>query len=469
MTREGVRARAVSLFLLVFLAHAYFASGLGWNQSARVAAILTFVEPGPDRFTLRIDDFTRNDDRNLYSEDWAKGVGGHYYANKAPGVSLIGVPAYAMLYALERLVGAEPRSQPMTRFNSIALNLWCSVAWTAAASVVLYLFLAAGGLAHADALLGALAYAFGTLVFPYDTSLWGHSTAAACLLAALCLAHWPGGTRSPLLAGALGGLAVLVEYPALFGLAAAGCALLSPRCSWRQRFEFAAGAAAPLLLLAIYQKIAFGGFLTTAVSQGNPIFRDQVRVFGVLGKIDPGALWGLLFSSYRGLFLFCPVLLFACLGSWQRWWERRRGLVAACLAAFTISVLFVASFNAWSGGSASGARYLIVAIPLLSILAPGTSGLAPWARRLYYGTLAFSAFNMLVITAVEVMVDDAEQNPLYGLAYRELLSGAYPHNADTINVGLLLQLAPRFDLLLFLLVFGGWTFALLRPHRTRTS
>jgi hypothetical protein len=143
-------------------------------------------------------------------------------------------------------------------------------------------------------------------------------------------------------------------------------------------------------------------------------------------------------------------------------------LVAACLAAFAVSLLFVASFNAWAGGSASGARYLIVAIPLLSILAPATRGLAAWARGLYYGTLALSAFNMLAVTAVEVMVDENERNPLFGLAYRELLSGAYPHNGDTLNLGMLLQLAPPFDVLLFLLVFGGWAFALLRQRGARS-
>jgi hypothetical protein len=460
-----VRARAVSLFCLVFLAHGYFAGGLGWNQSARVAAILSFVEPGPNRFTLRIDDFTESDERNLKTGDWARGADGHYYTNKAPGLSLIGIPAYAVLYGVERLVSLEPRTEPVTRFNTIVLNLLCSVAITAAASAVLYAFLFASGLGHTAALLGAFAYAFGTLVFPYDTSLWGHSTGASLLLAALCLAHWPGGARSPLLAGALGGMAVLVEYHALFGLAAVGCALLSARCSWRQRFAFAAGAAGPLLLLAIYQKLAFGGFLTIALSRGNPIFRDPVRLFGVLGEIDPGAISGLLLSSYRGLFLFCPVLLFAAIGSWQGWREGRRTLVAACLAAFAASLVFVASFNAWAGGSASGARYLIVAIPLLSILAPATRGLAAWARWLYYGTLALSCFNMLAMTAVEVMVDEAERDPLYGLAYRELLSGAYPHNPDTINLGMLLQLVPPFDVLLFLLVFGGLTFALLRQGR----
>jgi hypothetical protein len=73
------------------------------------------------------------------------------------------------------------------------------------------------------------------------------------------------------------------------------------------------------------------------------------------------------------------------------------------------------------------------------------------------------------VTAVEVMVDEAERNPLYGLAYRELLSGAYPHNPDTINLGMLLQLVPPFDVLLFLLVFGGLTFALLRQSESGSA
>src|SRR5512145_392488 len=147
---------------------------LGFNQSTRVGAILAFVEPGPNRFTLRIDEFVQSDARNLMTGDWARGADGHYHSNKAPGLSFIGIPAYAVLYGLERLAGAEPRSEPVTRLNTILLNLWCSVAWTAAATVVLFLFLAASGFARHEALLGALAWAFGTLMFPYDTSLWGH-------------------------------------------------------------------------------------------------------------------------------------------------------------------------------------------------------------------------------------------------------------------------------------------------------
>jgi hypothetical protein len=107
---SGLRTKSLNLFLLVFLAHAYFASATGWNQIARIAMIFAIVEPGPYQLTGRIDEFVEPNARNFFSGDWARGRGEHFYSNKAPGVSLIGVPAYAALHALERAVGAEPRS-----------------------------------------------------------------------------------------------------------------------------------------------------------------------------------------------------------------------------------------------------------------------------------------------------------------------------------------------------------------------
>lgn len=460
-----MRRQALGLFLLVFLAHAWFASALGWNQSARAGAIFAFVEPGPNRFSLRIDEFVESDARNLQTGDWALGADGHYYSNKAPGLSLLGVPAYALLYGLERLVGAEPRSEPVTRLNTVALNLWCSVAWTAAATAVLWLFLAAAGLTRSDALLGALAYAFATLVFPYDTSLWGHTTAASCLLIALCLAWWPGGVRWPWLAGALGGLAVLIEYLALLPLVAVVAAAIVREVRSRERLAFGAAALLPLLVLPLYQHAVFGDPFATATSQGNPGFREPGRAFGVLGPVDPGALWGLSFSAWRGLFLYCPVLLFAAVGGAQRWRSGERSLVAACLTGFTATLLFVASFNAWPGGMASGPRYLIVALPLLAVLAPRLADLPPWTRLLHAGLLALSACNMLALAAVDLMIDESDENPLYGFAYRRLLAGDYPHLSDAANFGQWLGLLPPWDLVAFVLIFGGSASALLRSTR----
>lgn len=461
----SARRQAVSLFLLVFCAHAWFMGALGFNQSTRVGAILTFVEPGPNRFTLRIDEFVASDARNLQTGDWALGADGHYYSNKAPGLSLIGVPLYAVLYGLERLAVAEPRSESVTRFNTILLNLGCGVAWTAAATALLFLFLAASGFARSEALLGALAWAFGTLMFPYDTSLWGHPTAAACLLAALCLAWWPGGTRWPWLAGLLGGFACLVDYLAVFALVAVSVALLPRDARWRQRIGFATGAALPLLALLVYQRVVFGGFLTTASSQSNPVFLEQTRAFGLLGGLDAGALFGLLFSPWRGLFLYCPVLLFSGLGAWQRWRAGQRTLVAACVGSFGALLLFVASVSYWWGGMASGPRYLITALPLFAILAPRTAALAAWARWLHVAALVVSAGNMLTLSAVELMIAEDERNPLYGLAYRWLATGNYPYLIDATNLGQWLGLLPPWDLVAFLVLFGGWTIGLWRSTR----
>jgi hypothetical protein len=461
-----VRSDAVRLFLLVFFAHAWFAGAPDWNQAARIGAILTFVEPGPNQLTLRIDEFVNSDARNLRTGDWARGTDDHYYPNKAPGVSLIGIPAYALLHVVERLAGAEPRSPPLTALNVIVLNLWCSVAWTAAASALLFLFLTALDFVRGDALLGALAFALGTLVFPYDSSIWGHTTAAACLLSALCLAWWPGDSLRPWLAGLLGGLAVLIEYAAVFGLAAVGCAFLARARGWRRRGQFLAGAAIPLLALLVHQKLAFGGYLTTAVELSNPALLDESRAFGVFGGVDWAAVRGLLFSTWRGLFVYSPILLFACVGAWQQWRSGRRLLVAACLGGFLTCVLFVATLSTWWGGWSSGPRYLIVAIPMLALLAPRVGSLPRWARALHGAALALSACNMFALAAVGVMADEAERNPLYGLAYRSLLSGEGLHN---LNVGLLLGFGARPSLAAFGLVFGAWTLRLLRSSRASSE
>jgi hypothetical protein len=453
------------LFFLVFFAHAYFIGALGFNQSTRVGAILTFVEPGPNRFTLRLDEFVHSDARNLMTGDWAQGADGHFYSNKAPGLSLVGIPIYAVLYGLERLTGVDPRSEPVTRFNTTLLNLGCVVAWTAAATVALFLFLAASGFARSEALLGALAYAFGTLIFPYGTSLWGHPTAAACLLGSLCLAWWPGGVRRPWLAGLLGGFACLVDYLAVFALVPAGLALLVRGASWRDRIAFAVGVSLPLLALLAYQRAIFGAFLTTASSQSNPVFLDESRTFGLIGGFDSSALFGLLLSRWRGLFLYCPVLLFSSVGAWQRWRGDRRWLVSASVASFGALLFFLASLSGWWGGMASGPRYLITSLPLFAILAPRTSTLPRWLRGLYWGALALSTCNMLALSAVELMMAEEELDPLYGFAYARLATGDYPHLIDATNLGQSVGLLPPWDLAAFVLLFGGFTIGLLRSTR----
>lgn len=187
----------------------------------------------------------------------------------------------------------------------------------------------------------------------------------------------------------------------------------------------------------------------------------------MLGGVDPAALFGLSFSAWRGLFAYCPVLLFAAAGGGQQWRAGGRAFVVACLAGFALTLLFVPSFNAWPGGMASGPRYLIVALPLLAVLARRPFSLTPVARSLYGATFTLSVCNMLVLGAVDLMIDEADPNPLYGFAWRRLLAGDYPHLPDATNFGQWLGLLPPWDLAAFALDFGGWALTLL--HSTRAA
>jgi hypothetical protein len=79
-------------------------------------------------------------------------------------------------------------------------------------------------------------------------------------------------------------------------------------------------------------------------------------------------LFALLFSPYRGLFYGSPFLAFGVAGTYRMLLEKRsrsEALLFAAIVAFF--VLFNASFNAWHGGSGTGPRYLVPAIPFLAL------------------------------------------------------------------------------------------------------
>src|SRR5438270_5858737 len=79
------RRLAVGLFVLTFVAYAYFYGGGGWNQNANFDLTRAIVE----RHTFAIDAYYHNTgDISTHA--------GHIYANKAPGLSLLAAIPYAI-------------------------------------------------------------------------------------------------------------------------------------------------------------------------------------------------------------------------------------------------------------------------------------------------------------------------------------------------------------------------------------
>src|SRR5262245_7054529 len=86
-----------TLGALLFASYAYFYQAGGWNQNSRFALVRAILE----RHTLQIDAYQlHTGDRAVFE--------GHYYSDKAPGQSLMALPAAAAASIVSRMVGVDP-------------------------------------------------------------------------------------------------------------------------------------------------------------------------------------------------------------------------------------------------------------------------------------------------------------------------------------------------------------------------
>jgi hypothetical protein len=295
----NIRIEATLVLLILGVEGTFFHPGQ-WNQNARLAATVAFVEPGtPYTGTFRIDGL--KDGARLSTGDWAESRGA-FYSNKAPGVSLLGIVPYFILYYLERSAGLDPTTVELTQINAFALNLWISVFWNVAAALALLRRLPRLGVHSRDgAAVVALVYSCATLVLPFGCSAWGHSTAAAFIaLGTLDVAE---GSRARCVTGGLWlGMAALTEYLAAVSLATAAIFVLAGSDRSERLWKFVLGSAPPIIVLVMYHEFLFGSYFTPAASLSNPPFLQPGKIAGLFGVPNPESLLRMLFGAGRGVF-----------------------------------------------------------------------------------------------------------------------------------------------------------------------
>jgi hypothetical protein len=408
--------------LIVLIAGAYFCGSGSWNQNARLDAIFSFVEPGPHRWTFRIDPFLPFPDRSVNTGDWTR-IGEHYYANKAPGTILLGVLAYLPLHWLEAALDVSSDEPMIEILNAYWINVWVSVVPLALASALWYRLLSRQVSAQRAVALTLCTF-FATALFPYSTQLWGHTTAAGFVMMAWWSSDAAAGSprRLPHVAtGALAGLAVLCDFlafPAALALVLGAGLKRGTRLGW-----LCVGGLGPVLLLLGYQWYCFGSPWSLPTEHTRSQFVDTTRVLGLFGWVDPTALLDLTLGPRRGLFFQMPLLLAAAVG-YVFWFRRARFDFEpwANASAFILTLALVASFNGWHGGATVCARYLIPATPLL---ARGLAAL-PSGRWATVGLAALavpSSCNMLAVAAVGPLAPDTLANPLRSFIYPHFLAG----------------------------------------------
>jgi hypothetical protein len=476
LARLGEHPRAWAVAIALLCSFGYFVGPPAWNQNSRLALTRALVEHGE----VRIDAWQVTTGDKSYRD-------GHFYSDKAPGVSLLATGPYAGYYGFRRLTGAElpqvrvvpldpalaaadqiPEPDQREPGDALAYNSAQLVAlWLCRMVVVSLPTLLAGALAYLVLLreLGGdriratwvvLVWLLATPSFGYACGFYGHQLTGDLLLASFALVILAErslddgglGDRSlGLGVGALLGWAVLSEYTA-----AVPVLILLVWASWRRGLGLglwlAIGGLPWALVLAGYHAWAFGGPLQTGYDFVYlDEFAEGMAVNYGIGAPDPTVLAQLLFGSYRGLFYLSPVLLLAAWGFGVRLRETppaaadpevgaplRRGDLLAALAIIGYYLLLNSGYYMWDGGASLGPRH---AVPMLGFLA---LGLGPAMVRLPGAVAVLGAVSCAQIVVITAAGPEApgHGNPIWAYGLPKLFAPAPPGTAT--NLGRLLGL-----------------------------
>ena len=349
---------------------------------------------------------------------------GHFYLDKAPGMTLLAMPAVAIADALDPMLERVPTSVYDTAFERyMMIRLRLAVALVSAfltALAALAMFdlgeRITGNLG--GALFASLAFALGTPIWGWSTTAFGHAPVAALFVIAVW-AFWCAATahtiRFAAFGGAALGLAVLVEFHA--AIAGSVIALWGAGRLWKTEPKSllaaaSAGAATLLVPFVAYNMVAFGTPFRLGYS-GVVGFDGMNRGLFGLTFPEPLVLEEILVGMRRGLLWVAPILFLAPIGLWQLG-RTCRGL-AITLALAAIFVLLVNSaYVYWDGGHSTGPRHSIPAMGMLAIaLAPFWAQLRTASERVMSATLlGLSIVLNLAIVAANITAPDSYRFPL---------------------------------------------------------
>ena len=439
---RSARAAYALLFLALFVPFSYFDHNDGWNQGVRLAELHAIVL----KHTIKIDAYHEITGDKAY-------INGHYYSEKAPAMVVVALPAFALTVWFQKLLGVDPDQLPG----------WHVSEWITTAGSI-GLLTALGGVAFFEllrvrfdpltALIGTFGLFLGSFTWPYATTLFAHAGTIGLLCIALWAALSKPTPRRDYIAGVAAGLAVASEYPGVIPCAVLGLYLGFtglPRL-WR----FGLGTIPAALLILINNYLTTGNPLS--VSYGANANFPEISTGNAMGFTlpDTEVVARLLWGEYRGLFLWCPVLILSLLGLVELF-KKDRGLGVMVLASTVLILLQVSAFYSAFGGNSFGPRYLSPALPFIGLAA--AYGIKRWPEPGLVLMLV-SVVMMLAVTAIAIDPPGDVLTPLQSFYLVRLREQRF---AD--NLGALVGLPVWLSLMVPLLfpIAAAWQWLKERP------
>lgn len=417
------KANRISLLLIalsLLVSYAYFYQAGGWNQNSHYALVRSIVEQN----TLRIDSYHKSTgDKAL--------VDGHYYSDKAPGVSLAAVPVVAM----SRPFVSDPNSSDGVATLSYIATVFVSGLPVMLAALLLFGLARRFGASVGGAAFTAIVFGLGTPAWCYATLFFGHALALGCLVAALAgalaLRDRNEVRRDWLLAvgvGLAGGCATVTEYTAV--VPAALLAGLALQVVWPDRerrlrvaLGAAAGAAIMVVVLLVYNTAAFGGPFEVSYS-GVQGFDGMKQGFMGIGAPKLSVLGEILVGRFRGLLPLAPVLALAPVGAYfmiRNRDTRTVSLIVAAIAGYYI--LLNASYFYWNGGWSYGPRHMAAALPFLCFFLGPLWSRGRFLRIVLAGCALYGVGISLVAVSTTAQAPEHIRRPMSELLWPAFVDG----------------------------------------------
>ena len=414
-TKSSTR-KDVALFVAFVLISLWCANGL-WNVNAitRMGLARSLVHG-----TLNIDEVAP------YTIDKAHWRG-HYYCDKAPGISLLCLPAVVVADKAADLIGAPSGFTPARNRKTglrYALAAFACLTSTSIISGALTLIvfrrtLVTVGASYRTAYAAALILGFGTPLLIWSTAIFGHATCTALLFIAFSL-RWTGAPDRPFSAkryaatGMLLSLATLVELTALPAAAIVAAHLMAtdrPPPSIpvlvSRVFAILAGALPAGLILLLYNYLAFGSpfHLGYASVEG---FEGMKSGFFGIALPSAEAFWGITLSAKRGILWLSPILLFSIPAFVSLLREPpEKAAAATCLGIAVYYLILNASYHYWDGGVSLGPRHITPIVPFLMFTIALWADRCGWKMRAAILSTGFlSMLTTVVSTSVTFRIDD---------------------------------------------------------------
>jgi hypothetical protein len=304
---------------------------------------------------------------------------GHYYSDKAPGMSALEVPAVELT--------ALPN---VTEWPYVSRPLWVVRILSGGIAFVIGLLLVgriSEGLAPGFGGPALVSFGLGTLVAPIAATSFEHVTAGTLGLGAFALA-W---SRRTLISGLIAGAALLVAYEAaLILVILAVYVALQGR---RALVDFVLGAVPGVALLFAYNWLAFGApwhFSYRYVA--SDFAARQARGFFGIGLPSPHALQVVLIGR-GGLLVISPIVIAAVYGLVIL---SRSCRAEAVVCAFTSAAFLIVDAGYFDpiGGTSPGPRFLVPGLAFLAV------GLGPAFARRFTLTATLTVISVVAMTAL---------------------------------------------------------------------